>query len=477
MQKGSKLGTLSTITFIGITCSFVGSIRNIPDVSSAGWTLIFYLAVGAFMFGVPIILIAAEFGGMFPDDGGMELWVTNALGKKWGFVVSWLLWVQMFPAMVLIASSLPPLIGVIIGNYALGLNDVFTFVSIVVVYWIITILNLKFDMAKICGKIGIWFGLYIPLAMMVAMGIAAIIKVGIIPGNTLGTFEWSKLVPDTTTKLSLQYFTPIIFIFIGQEMSAVYIKRLERPTRTYLIGAMTALIFVFLINLINGLLFANVVPTGHIQLDNTAQSIEIYAKILGLPSGLSNVFSMFVVIGIMVQISAWATGPAKTITSSARRGFYPPKLKFWKVNKLELSDSVMLCQALVISAFAVLFLVVPGINQVILVLANSAVVQYSIAYIIMGIAIIVMRKKHTDVKRTFKVGKNSLLYFVVALLMFSIILSTFFTFLTSTKENNILVVIITCIMFGAPFLIEKRRNINWEKEVEDLIAEDEKEED
>lgn len=473
MRDNSKLGKLSTITFIGITCSFVGSIRNIPDVAAAGWTSIFYLIVGAFMFGVPIILLAAEFGGMFPDDGGMELWVTNSLGKKWGFVVSWLLWVQMFPAMVLIASSLSPLIGIIIGNKAFGLNNVFTFAVIVLAYWLVTILNLKFDMAKICGKVGIWFGLYIPLAMMLVLGIASSIKVGLDPKGALASIEWSKFIPDHTTKSSIKYFTPIMFIFVGQEMSAVYIKRLEKPTKTYMLGALFALVFIFLLNLVNSLILANVVPKGHIQLDNISQSIEIYSKILGLPYYLVNIFSIFVLIGIMVQVCAWATGPAKTIISSARRGFYPPKLKFWKVNDLELSDSVMICQAIVISCFAVLFLLVPGINQVMLILANSAVIQYSIAYIIMGLAIINMRKKHPEIKRPFKVGNDYLLYLVVTVLILSIVMSTIFTFLTSSAINNILVITITGIMFLTPFIIEKKRNKNWEDEVEKLIKENE----
>ena len=72
----------------------------------------------------------------FPK-GGPELWVSNALGKM-GFVVSWLLWVQMFPGMVMVASALAPLFGNIIDNVPLGLNSKFTLVVILVVYWIIT---------------------------------------------------------------------------------------------------------------------------------------------------------------------------------------------------------------------------------------------------------------------------------------------------------------------------------------------------
>ncbi len=469
MENNSKLGKLSTMTFIGIACSFVGSIRNIPDVAAAGWTSIFYLLVGAFMFGLSVILLATEFSGMFPGDGGIELWVSNSLGNKWGFVVSWLLWVQMFPAMVLIASSLPPLIGIVIGNKALGLSNVFTFFVIVVAYWIITILNLKFDMAKLCGKIGIWFGLYIPLLMLLMLGIASTIKVGLDPHGSLASVQWEKFIPDHESRSSIKYFTPIMFIFVGQEMSTVYIKRLEKPTKTYIVGASFALIFIFLLNLVNALILANVIPQGQIQLDNISQPVEIYTNILGLPSYLVNIFSIFVLIGILVQLCAWASGPAKTIISSARRGFYPPKLKFWKLNSLELSNSVMICQAIIISFFAVLFLLVPGINQVLLILANSAVVQYSIAYVIMAIAIVIMRIKKPNFKRPFRLGNNWLLYTVVALLLISILVSTIFTFLTSSTINNILVVAIAGAMFLAPFLIEKVRNKNWEKEVEELI--------
>ncbi len=136
------------------------------------------MLVAVLFYAFPISLISGEFAGMFPQKGGPELWVSESLGRKWGFVVSWLLWVQMFPGMVMVASALAPLFGNIIDNVPLGLNSKFTLVVILVVYWIITLLNLKFDMAKIGGKIGVWLGLYIPLAMMLLLGFVAWIKVG-----------------------------------------------------------------------------------------------------------------------------------------------------------------------------------------------------------------------------------------------------------------------------------------------------------
>lgn len=114
------------------------------------------------------------------------------MGEKWGFVTAWLLWVQMFPGMVMVASTIGPLWGNTFGNVALGNNHWFILANILGFYWIITVLNLKYDMAKVGGNIGVWLGVYIPIVIMLIMGIAALIKTGINPASYLGTFSWGN---------------------------------------------------------------------------------------------------------------------------------------------------------------------------------------------------------------------------------------------------------------------------------------------
>lgn len=97
----------------------------------------------------------------------------------------------MFPGMVMVASALAPLFGNIIDNVPLGLNSKFTLVVILVVYWIITF-EFNIRHGKIGGKIGVWLGLYVPLTMMLLLGLAAWIKVGIVPTGTLGNFHGTK---------------------------------------------------------------------------------------------------------------------------------------------------------------------------------------------------------------------------------------------------------------------------------------------
>ncbi len=473
--KGSALTKVSTFTFIGMTCALVASIRNIPDVAATGWTMFFYMIVAAVLFGLPIALVSGEYAGMYPSAaGGPELWTTNALGKKWGFVTSWLLWVQMFPGMVMVASVLAPMLGVGIGQQALGENNVFILLMILVVYWAVTLLNLKFDMAKIGGKWGIWFMLYIPAAMIMILGVAATVKSGLDTKSVLGSFDASALLPTGKSFSTMQYFAPIIFIFTGIEMSSVYIKRLTKPVKQYTTGIFAALVIMLVINTLSAFVVANVIPAGKMDLNNVAQPVVLFCQVLGIPAVIGNIFGLLVFVGVMVQLSAWITGPSKTITQSARRGEYPPKFKFWKTNKLDVSKSVLLVQAAIISAFSLVYLLIPGVNSAFLTLVNATTIIYCFVYVIMAVGILKLRKSQPQLERPFRVGKkgNGLVWTVAVLLIVVICISCFYSVYYSSLVSAILTVVVAFAFLIIPLFIFKKRDPAWANQVKELMAEE-----
>lgn len=462
----SKVGL---VTFIGMTVALAASIRNIPDVAGSGWTMFFYMGVASLLFALPICLIAGEFGSAFPEKGGPELWVSNSLGGSFGFATSWLLWVQMFPGMVMVASALPPLLATAINQDKLGNNNIFTLIVILVVYWIITFLNMKFDMAKITGQIGAWLGIYIPLVIMTLLGIWAVIKSGIHPSSILGGFSAQKLIPDGTDIKSLQFFSPIIFIYTGIEMSSVYITRIKKVSY-YPIGVLITLVFMFLLNTVNGFLESAVVSPKQIDLNNIVQPVIVYDKILGLPSWIANVFSILVFIGVSVQLSAWASGPGKTIISSAQKGLYPPKFKFWKVDQFGDSHSILITQACIISFFALVYLLIPGINSAFLELVNATTVLYCAVYVFMAIGFIKLRLQKPNLKRPFKVGNTFVAWVVSIVLIATIIVALIATFAVGTFINFIIVAIISIVLILLPFWFVKIRKDSWTKEVKELMT-------
>ena len=81
----------------------------------------------------------------------------------------------------------------------------------------------------------------------------------------------------------------------------------------------------------------------------------------------------------MLQLSAWVSGPGKTITQCAREGLLPKWLGYHKVNKYGVSRPVVLTQTIVISLFACLFAFGDNVNRIFLVLTNGTTIVYCVA--------------------------------------------------------------------------------------------------
>ena len=425
-------------TFIGLTMALCATVRSIPTLAAVGWTLISYTIFAVLFFAGPIALISGELSTMLPQEGGPQLWVKTALGSKWGFVVAWLLWVQMFPGMVMVASTLGPLLGNTFGNVHLGENHWFVLGCILVIYWIITILNLKFDMAKVGGNIGVWLGVYIPVLVMFVLGLLSMIKVGLTPGGYLGAFSWSKVLPNLENMDTFKYLAGIAFI-----------------------------------NVINAMFVANIVPNGKMELSNITQPILLYCDVLGLPTIIGNIFSFMVFLGVLLQLSAWVTGPSKTIIQVARDGLLPPKFGFHRENKYGVSRNVVLTQSVVISLFALLYGVMDDVNAVFLTLTNATTIIYSIVYVLIAISLIKLRKSQPDTLRPYRIGKkgNGLAYLVAAMLIFSVIIVIFATLGTTTVTDAVLVALITIVMFVIPLIINRFKKASWATEVKEDLGE------
>ncbi|MEY8442082.1 amino acid permease [Lactobacillaceae bacterium 24-114] len=468
-MSSKKLSTVSVGTFIGMTIALAASIRNIPDVAAAGWPMFLYMGIATFLFALPICLIAGEFGSTFPEKGGPELWVRNTLGDNYGFATSWLLWTILFPGMVVVASALPPLIATAINMPKLGTNNIFTLIVILVSFWGMTFLNRCLDMAKITGKWGSWIGIYIPFIIMTILGVAALIKTGIHPSSILQSFSPEKIIPLGDGAKSLAYFSPIALIFVGIELSSVYITRLKKSS-DYPIGVLATLLFMLVLNLINGFMESAVVSPSEINLNNIVQPIILYNKILGLPAWINNVFSILVAVGVCVQLSAWVSGPGKTMLASARDGYISPKLKFWKKDKFGDSPAIMYVQAIVVSVFSCAYLLIPDINSAFLDLINATNVIYCTVYVFMAIGFIKMRVKEPNLKSDFKLGNKYVAWLIGLVLIVTIAVIMVATFIVGTLFNFIVVAVISAVIIILPFVFYHFKKASWATEVKDLIA-------
>lgn len=459
--------TYSLALFIGMTMALVANVRSIPTIAATGWQQISYLLFAIFCFAIPVCLIAGEFGSMFLGNGGPQLWVRKSLDDKWGFVVAWLLWSQMFPGLIMVTSTLGPLVAQTFGQASLISNHWFTLGCILTVIWVITLLSFKFDMAKIGGHYGVWIGVYIPVMILIVLGLLASIKIGLNPDSYLGLFSWDKVMPSLTNKETLTYLSAIMFLFTGIELTSVYIPELKNSSKNYTKGIFISLLFIVLLNIINSMFVSNAIPKGTIQLSNISQPIAIYCKILDWPVWIANIFSFLVVCGVIIQLTSWINGPCHTISQVAKEGYLPAKWGFHKTNDYDISKGLLWTQVIVLSIFALLYAFDKDVNVLFLTLTNATNVLYMIVYVIMAISLLVLRKKDPNRERPNRIGKkgNGLAWFICCLLIFSIILILLSILSTNNLEDILTIVGIVAVLFITPLLINHYHNPKWLDEI------------
>ena len=95
--KGQSSGSqMSIATIVVMNITAVVSLRFLPSEAEYGLGAIFYFALAAVVFLVPMSLVAAELATTYPEKGGVFRWVSEAYGPRWGFL-----------AMSIVASILP----------------------------------------------------------------------------------------------------------------------------------------------------------------------------------------------------------------------------------------------------------------------------------------------------------------------------------------------------------------------------------
>ncbi|MBE9913283.1 amino acid permease [Paenibacillus donghaensis] len=461
---------LTLFGLIGITMAFFGTVRSVPTLAITGWTQIFYMLVAAILFALPIALMSAELSTGFPEEGGPQVWVKKALGEKWGFVTSWLLWVQMFFGMVMVASTVGVLFGYVINVPHLSSNNFFIFAVILISYWGVTLLNLKFDMVKIAGNWGSIIGVYIPFVVLVVLGVAYMIKNGINPSGYLANFKAGDLLPNLGDLGSLAYLSGIIFIFAGVEISSVHANNIENPKRNYPIAVIASVILLVIFNLVAGLTVANGVPMGKMELSNITQPYMIFCENLGIPSIFVNIISAMILIGVLVQLSAWVLGPSKSMIKVAEDGNLPPF--FQKRNSKGIPISFVLIQAIVISLVSVMYIVVPDVNSAFLVITITTTILYCIVYALIAISAVRLRYKSPDMERPFRLGTkgNGLMWFVALLSLLSVVITIIVSLIppsilpaSFSTGYVIYQVVATVVMVGVALLIYKYKKPSWKK--------------
>ena len=161
---------MSLLVFTFVTLASLFNIRKFPTMAETHWQLVVFSLMALIMYLVPASLISAELATGWPQTGGVYVWVKQAFGQRWGFTAVWLQWFQMTIGFVAALSTIAATLSYVF-NPALASNKTFQFLVIAVVWWALTLINLKgLKTYSLISTTFLIVGMIIPTALLIVGG-------------------------------------------------------------------------------------------------------------------------------------------------------------------------------------------------------------------------------------------------------------------------------------------------------------------
>ena len=394
-EKGPRVIGIFTLTMINVAA--IISLRNLPLMASYGLPMVAFYALAALFFFVPTALVAAELSTAIPEAGGLYAWVKKAMGPQWGFVAVWLQTVNSF-------VSFPTMLAFLAGSLAYALSPTmasdkyFNLAVVLVVFWGCTFFNMRgMGVSGWISSVGSILGTILPLGLMVVFGLLWIFS----KKHSEIVFSWNGVIPSITSFSQIVFLVGTFFGFSGIEMSAAHVADVEHPRKSYPRAILYSACLILFASLLGSMVIAIVVPKDDITLNaGVIHAIATIFQSYNLP-WLTPVIAFFLALGAMASISTWIAGPPRGLVATVDSGILPPLLQ--KENEAKMPVAIMILQAFVVSFFSLIFLLMPSVKASFWILTLIAGELMLIMYILMFIAVIVLRIKNPHMDRPYKI--------------------------------------------------------------------------
>jgi putative glutamate/gamma-aminobutyrate antiporter len=448
---------LSVFSLVMINIIAVDSLRSLPISAEYGFSLVFYYLLCGIGFLLPVALIAAELATGWPETGGIYVWLREAFGKKYGFLVVWIQWVYnvvWYPTILsLLAATLSYLI-----DPALAENKTYIFCMVIAFFWLATIVNLYgIHISSLISTIATIFGTMIPILFITGLGCLWYYQ-----GKPLAiTFSAKSFFPDLTHLGNLALLSSVVFGLIGLEMSAIHAGDVKNPQRDYPRAVFISAIIILSTLILGSLAIAMVIPQADIQLDSgLIEGFKVFFSAFHLPF-MVPIVALLIVIGGFGTVAAWVLGPSRAIMIAARDDAAPKFLI--KSNRHNAPSTVLLGQAVVVSFLSLFFIFMPSINAAFILLSTITAQLALVVYMLMFAAAIKLRYSRPDVVRKYQIPGGKCGIWLVAGLGFTVCVFIFFIGFvpptqiqvgsTMTYES---ILILGCVVMCLPVFLKKK---------------------
>jgi glutamate:GABA antiporter len=386
---------ISWVALALMTTSSVASLRPAPTMAVYGLACVFLYLVPAIVFLLPTSLVSAELASGY--DGGIYNWVARGLSKPMGFLAVWCqfaMTIFYYPSLLgFVASTLAYVI-----NPELASSGIWTACVIVVVYWAgvwVSSRGTKGVAGLASG--GLIIGTLIPGVLLVVLGLVFLGQ-----GNpSAAPMNADHLLPAWTGLASLVLIVNNFLSYSGMEMNAVHVSSLRNPAKEFPRSMFLAMGLVLVIFILPALAISWVVPAE--QLSLTAGIMQAFDAIFANFGWqwLTPIIGVMLVAASLGGMLTWLAGPSKGLLLISRQeGYLPPFLQ--RLNKNGVQQNILVAQGVVTTVIALGYALVPSVSSAYWIFSVITTQVYLIAYLLMFVAAVQLRRKEPDHPRGYR---------------------------------------------------------------------------
>jgi glutamate:GABA antiporter len=394
-QKPRRAISLFVLAMVNV--SIMASLRNLPLVAEYGLSAIFYFLIVGIFFLLPSALVSAELATGWSKEGGIYIWVREALGDRWGFFAIWMQWVHNMSWFPVILSFVGASLAYII-NPNLAQNKGYILAVILGGFWGMTFLNyLGIKTSSWFSSIGVILGTILPGLFIIGLGAAWFSS-----GRPLQTsVELSAFLPDFKDFGNLVFLAGLFLAFTGLEVSAALAGDVKDPQKNYPRSIVIAALVTFFVFMLGSLSISFVIPKQEISL--VSGLLDAFEKFLTAYQlqWILPVLAFLLVIGAIAELNSWIVGPVKGLHATSVHGNLPPL--FQKVNRHGTPVNLLFFQAVIVTICSLVFLYMPSVSGSYWILSVLSAQIYLVMYILMFITAIVLRYTKPHVPRSYRI--------------------------------------------------------------------------
>lgn len=387
---------LSVFSLVMINVIAVDSLRTLPLTAKLGMHLIAFYVLAAFIFFIPVALVAAELATAYPSTGGVYIWVREAFGRRAAFITIWLQWIYnvvWYPTiMAFIAATIAYLFSPELAN-----NKIYLMGTVIGLFWIFTALNcFGMKLSSLISTLGASIGTLLPMIGISILGLTWVMQ-----GHPIAIKTPISWFPDWRSFSNLSLFPAVLFGLLGMEMSAVHAEEVKNPQRDYPRALLLSTIIIFATLVLGSLAIIIVVPESALSV--VSGLVDAYAIFFNAYNmqWMTSVTALLIVVGALSGVSAWIIGPTKGLLVAARDGSIPAK--FTRVNKHGAPVAILITQGLIFTLMSSVLGLFESVNAAYWVLSDLCAQLALLVYILMFAAAIKLRYSKPDQRGSYRI--------------------------------------------------------------------------